>query len=299
VKEGDRLLVFSDDNREPLLTGKLPDVHDSVEAVAATARLTARKLDVLVVRYRPELAAILRSLETHCVCRVTVLAPAAQIAEAQALLDGLALHTTRVELVPGDPLDADSIERVLSKHPDVALLLAPDVGPAAVAEADADQLITLLQVRRIQTQKRAPIRTVVEVRSPETERLAGPGDPSDFILAREIEGMLLAQELHALCLNRTAGAWLGTVYQHMLESLAAAIELRPMALYAGELTQPTFAHLAAVARRRGQIAVGVSLPGEGLLLLPERSKRFERGHGAKVVVLAPPHDSDGTEASEG
>jgi hypothetical protein len=158
-----------------------------------------------------------------------------------------------------------------------------------VAEADADQLITLLQLHRLQAAREGALRAVVEVRSPETERVAERSDESDFVLAREVVGMLLAQELHALCRDPASGAWLGAVYQRILEAIIATIHLRPIALYAGEHVQPTFAEVSARARRRGEIAIGVAEDGAPSFLLPSRDERFHAQEGTRVVVIGAAH----------
>ncbi len=284
IKESDRLLLFADDGADPSYGGKLPSSSRPSDA-DARAPATDRKVGVAVVHAKSELASLLRFLEAHCAGRITVLVPPAEAEEASAAMAHAALQSVSAEVVVGDPLDPAVLERVIAAETDVALLLAPDVSNESLAAADADQLITLLQLRRLGRRRNPPLRVVVEVRSPETERVAGPHVHGDFVLSREIVGMLLAQELHALCRDKAAGAWLGDVYERMLESITATIHLRPIALYAGGQGRATFADVAAAARRRGEVAIGVVAEDDAPDLLPRRDALFDVAERARVVVI--------------
>jgi hypothetical protein len=185
--------------------------------------------------------------------------PPTQVPEVREALEDVALERTRVEVIAGDPLDGPTVDRLLAEAPrDVAVLLAPEVSAAEIAEADADQLITLLHLRR---GGGSALRTVMEIRSEETRLLTRPVPRlEDFLIKRETVGMLLAQELHAICLERP-GAWVGPIYHSILEAIGPSVELQPMVAYAGGERTPSFARIAAAARRRGQVAIGVAEEG--------------------------------------
>jgi hypothetical protein len=180
------------------------------------------------------------------------------------------------------------MSRALALDPDVALLLAPDVAPSEFADADSDQIITLLQLRRLSASRppERPLHAVVELRSPETRRLISVDHEVDFVLSGEIVGMLLAQELHALYESPSGDAGLGATYRKILDAVSASLRLRPLAEYAAGLDPPTFGHVAAVARARGEVAIGVEQSGGAAFLLPDRDARFDLEDTRVILVRA-------------
>jgi ion channel POLLUX/CASTOR len=278
LERDDQLVVFSDLELDPSTSGSLPVIDASpIPIPPPTAAL-----ELLVVRYKPELASLLGFIDERRRAAVTVLVAPEDLNAARAALDAAKLNQTEVEIVAGDPLDGAVIARLLARTRDAVLLLAPDVPSSDIADADADQVITLLHVRA----KEAAIRVVVEVRSPETKRVAaGLNDDGDFILSREMVGMLLAQELYVMCRANHQCPWLGSVYHEILHAASAEVRLRPMPFYAEGNSRPSFALLSASARARGEIAIGVVEEGARPNLLPRRDQRFAATDEARVVVI--------------
>lgn len=281
----DKLIVFSEGDEPPSTAGTLPEITSS--PIPITPPATA--LELLVVRYKPELASILGFIDGRRRVAATVLVEPADLDAARAAIAGAALTQTELELVAGDPLDGACLGKLLERPRDAVLLLAPDVPATELADADADQVITLLHVRRTNEGRAGPHgRVVVEVRSPETKRLAaGLNDDGDFILSREMVGMLLAQELHVICRDHRSCPWLGSVYHEILHASSAEVRLRPLAPYSEGQPMPSFAHVMASARARGEIALGIVEAGARPYLLPRRSETFEPNDDARVVVITP------------
>jgi hypothetical protein len=276
VRADDQLLVFSDRSDAPTLAS-------AVERRARTSHPSLRAprlppLRLLILRARPGLASILGFLDARGPVEVTLLAPASELPDARAALDQVSLSRTRVELVEGDPLEGSDLERALSTPRDAVLLLAPDVTPGFAAEADADQLISLLQIRRIRAARGSAEHVVVEVRSPDTRLPHDGTHRDDFILSRELVGMLLARELHAI------GVRGSSVYHQVFDAVNPSVELYPMELYAGAREEPSFADLHAAARRRGEVAIGVTDARGQPTLLPAFTERFPVS-GSSVVVI--------------
>jgi Trk K+ transport system NAD-binding subunit len=274
----DELIVFSDAMTPLELAGRLP----KGEAAAILASNAQGPLDLLVVRFKPDLVRMIAFLDAVRRVRLTLLVPPTHVDAARAALDRARLRATEVAVEVGDPLDPSAIERVLARSYDAVVLVAPDVSPADVAEADADQLLTLLYVRRF---RRGARHVIVEVRSADTVRLAPPCEDTseDFVISRELVGMLLAQEIHAVALRRGA---IRTYYE-IFTTVAARIRLRPIAPYAAKHELPSFALLMANARARGEIAIGVAEVGHRADLLPRRDERFCATDGARLVILTP------------
>jgi Trk K+ transport system NAD-binding subunit len=273
----DQLLVFSDQDVRPRIAG-LPD-RGSRPPALPISHAPPSLLRLLVLRVRPGLVEILELLDARGPVQVTLLAPAEEIARAHEVARLATLHRTTINFIVGDPLDGPTIDRVLGEPHDTALLLAPDVAASFAAEADADQLISLLQLRRRRSEKGAPSHAVVEVRSPEARLPRDGGHVDDFILSREVVGMMLAREIYGI------GVRGSSVYHAVLDAVNPSVELRPLSLYVAGDVETTFAELAIAARRRGEVAIGITDEKGQPRLLPDFGDRFN-SHKTQLVVLS-------------
>jgi hypothetical protein len=276
----DQLLVFSDQDVRPRMAGA-PERR----ARSSTVPLAAEPLPplrLLILRVRPGLTEILTLLDARGPVHATLLASADDVARARDAVRAAALRRTEINFVVGDPLDASAIDRALATPHDTALLLAPDVGASFAAEADADQLISLLQLRRRRDGDGAPVRAVIEVRSPEARLPRDGGHQDDFILSREMVGMLLAREIYGIGLRGSS------IYHEVLDAVNPSVELRPLALYAAGASESTFAELCVVARRRGEVAIGIADDKGQPHLLPEFDDRFRVSRSYLVVLSSAP-----------
>jgi hypothetical protein len=139
-------------------------------------------------------------------------------------------------------------------------------------------VLTLLQLRRAGA---GDAHAVVEVRSSDLQKLPKRlRHKDDFIVSREIVGMLLARELHAACLDRRSPADMFAV----LEKVGSSLEVRSVARYAGDRTSLTFGKLAAEARSRGELAVGFLEEGKSPRIAPMNEVHVPLA-GARLVVL--------------
>ena len=273
----DQLLVFSDQDVQPRMAGA-PERRARSSLVPIVVE-PLPPLRLLILRVRPGLMEVLELLDARGPVHATLLASAEEVARARDTVRTASLHRTEINFVVGDPLDGAAIDRALATPHDTALLLAPDVGPSFVSEADADQLISLLQLRRRRAEVGAPAHAVIEVRSPEARLPRDAGHQDDFILSREVVGMLLAREIYGI------GVRGSSIYHEVLDAVNPSVELRPLALYASGESEPTFAELAVAARRRGEVAIGIADDKGQPHLLPDFGDRF-RVPRAYLVVLS-------------
>ena len=290
VSPDDQLLVFSDQDVRPRIAG-VPDRRSRPPALPI-GHEPPPVLRLLILRVRPGLVEILELLDARGPVQATLLAPADEIARAHEAVRLVTLHRTTINFIVGDPLDGPTIDRVLAEPHDTALLLAPDVAVSFAAEADADQLISLLQLRRRRDEKGAPSHAVVEVRSPEARLPRDAGHVDDFILSREVVGMMLAREVYGI------GVRGSSIYHEVLDAVNPSVELRPLALYVADQAEGevTFAELSLAARRRGEIAIGIADEKGQPRLLPDFGDRFRAGK-AHLVVLASAPDLSPTPAT--
>jgi ion channel POLLUX/CASTOR len=249
-------------------------------AKEAEPRSEARRLRLLVVRFRPALANVLAFLETEGPVEATIVAEAADLQEATALVQKAKLSRTSIAYVEGDPLDGALLARLADERPDAVLVLAPDVEPDLSLEADADQVLTLLQLRRGGL---GDAHAVVEVRNADARKLPKRlRHKDDFIVSREIVGMLLARELHAACLDRRSPADMFAV----LERVGSSLEVGPVSRYAPAPASLTFGDLAIAARSRGELAVGFVEDNRPPHIAPQHDVHVPFA-GTRLVVLTP------------
>lgn len=285
IEAADRLLVLADDDAEPRPGDRLPALDASPPSLPR--RGAATPLHVLVVGYRRGLDRILRALRAHFVARVTLLVRPERARDAAAAVAASGMPADAAAILEGDSTSEAVLRRALAGGPCRFLLLARDVATGTPAERDAEQLLTLLSLRHVLHGAHAETPAVVEIHDPETERLVGSSHTTDFVLLREIVGRLLAQEIHAICLDDTAGAWLGEVFHRLLDDISTRVWLHPLDAYLPGVPSPSFAEVMAAARARGEVAIGVRPHAARARLLPARGERFE-GRGAQVVLLGSP-----------
>lgn len=296
IEATDRLLVLADDAAEPRPGGKLPEPNFEPSSLPKSRR--DLPLHVLVIGARRGMDRLLRSLRSHLVPRVTLLVPEGSAAVAQAALAASGLGEGSV-VIEGDSTSEGVLTKALAGKPNRFLLLARDTLAGTPAERDADQLVTLLSLRKLFGGAYAETPAIVEIHDPETERLIGESHATDFVLLREIVGRLLAQEVHAIFLDETAGAWLGEVFHRLLDDISTRVWLHPMTDYLPGVHEPTFGEILAAARMRGEVAIGVRPMASPARLLPERGERFDH-RGGQVIVIgsrerrsAPPETTEG------
>ena len=284
LEASDRLLVLANDACEPCPCAPLV-VHE--RTAPASSRSWMTPLHVLVIGYRRGFATLLRALHTHFVAKITVLVPPERAASARAALDASGFRPEDIELIEGRPTDAGALARAAEHRPSRLFLLASDAAPERAGEVDADQILTLLQLRRLLPGSSADPPAVVEIHSADTESLVEANRSTEFVLVREITGMLVGQELHAICLDGTAGAWLGDVLRMLLVEICTRVWLRPLGAYVSGKGEPSFAEIASAARARGETAIGVRRARGLAHLLPGREERFDP-RDTDVIVVAPP-----------
>ncbi len=285
IEAADRLLVLSDDSAEPGRGARLPALAGA--SPSPPERAPAGPLHVLVIGYRRGLDRVLRALRAHLVTNITLLVQPGRGRDAAAALAACGLPAGSGGVIEGDTTSEAVLSRALAGKPARFLLLARDDASGAPGERDVDQLLTLLSLRHVHGGAHLETPAIVEIHDPETERLVGTTATTDFILLREIVGRLLAQEIHAICLDETAGAWLGDALHHLLEEIGTRVWLDALPAYLPGAHEPTFGEVMAAARARGEVAIGVRPAGSRARLLPGRGERFE-ARGAQVVVLGRP-----------
>lgn len=254
---------------------------------------------LLLVGHKPEVPEMLRLLDGHVAegARAVLLVPTRARAAAEAALARLSLARLGVELAEGCADRREDLAAALERWPaDVVVLLAEDVAHAEVGDADARQLVRLLVARRTRDRLGSTTRIVVEVRSPDTARLIQGRRAGDFVVSREVVGMLLAQEVVGALRDRRGAAWATAVHRDLFDAEGVEVEVHPMSAYVDEGEAATFAVLAARAAGQGEIAIGF-FDGDRLALAPRRSAALPDPPRGRAVVIAPARRRPGDQSS--
>ncbi len=288
IVAGTQLVVLADLDEPLALGGSLPAPQPSAVAHAAPSLTRA----LLVVGHKPSFADLVGRLAAQVdgLAQMTLLVDARDEAAARAAASAHASDALAIEVEVGDTCSPAVLDRALAARSfDTALLLADHVPTADVERADADQIVRLLAARRARASRGAGPRLVVEVRSPNTRRLVGPVHTAgDFVVSREIVGMLLAQEVLASVGSGSHGAgWMHEASLDLFDARGAELAVVPAADLAPGAASVTFAALLAQARARGAVALGWIEKGHAPTLAPARDASLAVRPGALVVLLVP------------
>jgi hypothetical protein len=193
-------------------------------------------------------------------------------------VDGLANLSLVVERAR--TTDRNVLEKYVDAGLDQVIVLCySDDLPAQ--RADARTLITLLHVRDILGDEPGPA-VVSEMLDDRNRQLAEVAHVDDVIVSDELLSLMLSQ--------LSENPLLQPVFDDLLDANGAEIYLRPAEWYVGPGEPVSFGTIVASASRRGETAFGyrsasLGVAG-GVLVNPDKSRRFDVTPGDRVVVLA-------------
>ncbi|MFF5207909.1 potassium transporter TrkA [Streptosporangium sp. NPDC000396] len=151
--------------------------------------------------------------------------------------------------------------------------------------ADTRTLMTLLQLRDMQTSLGERYSIVSEMHDENNRSLAEVTEADDIVISDTVIGLLLAQ----LAENQH----LAEVFGYLFDSRGSEIYPRPAGQYVRAGAPISFASVIESARRRGETAIGYRLadrvneaPHFGVVLNPDKSQPLRLGPGDSVIVLA-------------
>ncbi|MEV4167657.1 potassium transporter TrkA [Nonomuraea dietziae] len=151
--------------------------------------------------------------------------------------------------------------------------------------ADTRTLMTLLQLRDMQTVAGERYSIVSEMHDENNRSLAEVTEADDIVISDTVIGLLLAQ----LAENRH----LADVFSYLFDSRGSEIYPRPASSYVTKDAPVSFSTVIESARRRGETAIGYRLasgvnqpPHYGVVLNPSKSQPLTLGEGDSVIVLS-------------
>nr|WP_217369349.1 potassium transporter TrkA [Nonomuraea antri] len=278
VGADDQVIVIAHDDSHIRLAGGKPAVDESAVVAAARAKLQPER--TLLLNWNGRAEQIIRYLDGY-VAPGSVLEVAADHPKAGTNLTGLRNLTVNVkECDTTDRFALESLGVGLFQH---VIVLSDD--RFNVHHADTRTLMTLLQLRDMQSVLGEQYSIVSEMHDENNRALAEVTEADDIVISDTVIGLLLAQ----LAENRH----LADVFGYLFDSHGSEIYPRPAANYVRTGTPVTFSTIIEAARRRGETAIGYRdasarnvPPHYGIVLNPSKSGTVTLGQTDSVIVLA-------------
>ncbi|MER5999521.1 potassium transporter TrkA [Nonomuraea angiospora] len=278
IKADDEVIVIAHDDSHIRLAAGKPSMDESA-VVEAEAPPTEPER-TLLLNWNGRAEQIVRYLDGY-VAPGSVLEIAADHPKAGTGLAGLRHLTVNVK-------DCDTTDRYALESLGVGLfqhviVLSDD--RFAAHHADTRTLMTLLQLRDMQSTLGEHYSIVSEMHDENNRALAEVTEADDIVISDTVIGLLLAQ----LAENRH----LADVFGYLFDSRGSEIYPRPAGSYVKTGTRVHFSTVVESARRRGETAIGYrnalarnDPPHYGIVLNPDKSEPIVLNKGDSVIVLA-------------
>ncbi|WP_192780904.1 CASTOR/POLLUX-related putative ion channel [Nonomuraea africana] len=275
--EDEVIVIAHDDSLIHLASGAAPLSEKDLAVAPAVAQEPER---TLILNWNARAEHIVRYLDGY-VAPGSVLEIAADHPKAGAGLDGLRNLTVNVK--ESDTTDRYALEALgVGLYQHVIVLSDDRFKPQ---HADTRTLMTLLQLRDMQTVAGERYSIVSEMHDENNRSLAEVTEADDIVISDTVIGLLLAQ----LAENRH----LADVFGYLFDSRGSEIYPRPATSYVTKGVPVSFSTVIESARRRGETAIGYRLasgvnqpPHYGVVLNPSKSQPVTLGEDDSVIVLS-------------
>ncbi|MBB3732521.1 potassium transporter TrkA [Nonomuraea dietziae] len=275
--EDEVVVIAHDDSLIHLAQGEASFSEKDITVAPATPLEPER---TLVLNWNARAEHIVRYLDGY-VAPGSMLEIAAGHPKAGTGLDGLRNLTVNVKEC--DTTDRYALEALgVGLYQHVIVLSDDRFKPQ---HADTRTLMTLLQLRDMQTVAGERYSIVSEMHDENNRSLAEVTEADDIVISDTVIGLLLAQ----LAENRH----LADVFSYLFDSRGSEIYPRPASSYVTKDVPVSFSTVIESARRRGETAIGYRLasgvnqpPHYGVVLNPSKSQPLTLGEGDSVIVLS-------------
>ena len=277
IELGDELVVIAEDDSTIRLTepGTADEaaISDSVDGRVEPER-------TLVLGYNPGLLAMVRELSEYVApgSSVSVLAdvdePEFPVYPSLPITFTRGDATSRAVL---DSLDVESFDHI------IVLAYKEQLD---TQQADTKTLITLLQLRDIESTTGVEFNIVSEMLDDRNRELAEVTKADDFIVSDKLISLMLSQV--------SENQQLTDVFDTLFSSRGSEIYLRPAERYVTPGASVDFYTVLEAARRRGETAIGYRVAAlarsaaddYGVVVNPRKAEKRVFAAGDKIIVLA-------------
>jgi ion channel POLLUX/CASTOR len=299
IQQGDQIiLIAEDDDKTQLDSAWLGAASASDRPIDQAAILSAsvsqpRPESTLILGWNWQVPAMVTLLDQYVApgSSVTIVSDnpegeailaAPSQPKGRSVRDQLVNQTLNYQL--DTPSDRDLLERIAPETFDHIIVLCSDAMPPD--QADAQTLLTLVQLRDIADQLNQDFAIVTEILDARNQALAQVMRPDDFVISEQIISRMLAQIAEQKMLN--------PIFQTLFSPEGSEIYLKPITEYVTTEYPINFYTVAESARRRGESAIGYRRQADsqnmakayGVVLNPHKLEQVQFSRQDWVIVLA-------------
>lgn len=282
---GDQVIVIAKDLAAVRTGGPAPAIDRSL--IAARTASAPQPERTLMLGWNRRAAVIVRELDGYVApgSQLTVVAEGDGIEEQLATI-GTSLKNQRLEFRIADTTDREVLESTRPESYQHIIVLSYSEH-RSVQQADAATLVTLLNLRDIETLSGANRYSIVtEMLDMRNRELAEVTQADDFIVSERMTSLLMAQV--------TENKDLRALFDDIFDADGSEIYLKPASDYVTLGTPVSFWHIVEAARERGQAAIGFRLAsgstdaagGYGVSVNPPKSTTVTFSAEDRIIVVA-------------
>jgi ion channel POLLUX/CASTOR len=184
----------------------------------------------------------------------------------------------------GEPTERSVLQELNLPQYDQILLTASDqVSPEF---ADAQTLVTLIQLRHLTTELNCQQPIITEMLDVQNQDLASVAKPDDFVISERIISLIMAQIAENKILNQ--------VFQELLSPVGSEIYLKPITNYVKIDQALSFATVVESAKRQNESVIGYRIKinannkakNYGIVLNPSKFDAVKFNPADQIIVIA-------------
>jgi ion channel POLLUX/CASTOR len=279
IQPGDQLILIAQDDDTAQLSRHTEVPIDS-SAILPSLPLRPRPESTLILGWNWQVPLMITQLDQYVAAgsQLTI------VADNPATLAPQSCRNQTLTYHEGDPSDRDLLDRIAPQTFDHIIVLCSDSLPAE--QADAQTLLTLVQLRDIADQQDQDFAIVTEILDARNQALAQVMRPDDFVISEQIISRMLAQITEQKMLN--------PIFQTLFSPEGSEIYLKPIVRYVATDYPINFYTVVEAARLRGESAIGYRRQADahnlakayGIVLNPKKSEPIQFSNQDWVIVLA-------------
>ncbi len=284
IEEGDQIIIISEDETTIKLSANR-EYNINEDIIIIGDKKQAQPEKTLILGWNSRTSPIIVQLENY-VAPGSIVTVVTDEKDAERIFKeetGDIKHQ-QVNFIRGDVTSRTLLERLNIQNFHRTILLSPQ--NLTPQQADSRILITLLHLRDIAGSGGFRFPIVSEMIDPNNCHLASVARADDFIVGSQLVSFILTQ----ISENRL----LEEVFAELSDASGSEIYLRAAEEYVKPGVETNFFTIVESAKRRNETAIGYRNMNKsndpdsafGVLINPDKSKRFTLNIGDKVIVLA-------------
>ncbi len=283
IREGDQLVVISEDDDTIVLSGK-SDFPVDRAAFAEAGDVEKHPQDILILNWNRRAATMVVQLDTY-LPKGSTIQVVARSEEVATEIDSACcvLANAVVRFQTGDTIRRDTLKALGVENYAHVIVLSDESGGE---NSDTGTLFTLLHLRDLAAEHGANWSIVSEVMDVRNLRLAQATRADDFVVSNRLVSMLMTQ------ISENKG--IKDVYDDILDADGSELYLKPVERYVKTGVPVTFYTVVESAIRYSEVAFGYRIASQahdaehhfGVKLNPDKSQTFTFAPGDKIIVAA-------------